>query len=247
MNSLRSSICRRSVDRGALETRRLGELPDPEDLAEDGCVLDERLLLERERVEARGDDPLHRVRQRELLAVLLAGQACGRTPRRRGDCRPLARGAPGPPCRRAPRAAASIRRRKAARGRSSRRCACRRPSRAGVRGARAAPCTPPGAERRSPTRGGSRRSRGVRRRPSEDPRKRGRPGTARRVLRRSGARPRTLLRPVPRLPASPLRPTSGRRWPSIQRASAESSIAWLDGGAQLFSATSASSLSRIPA
>jgi hypothetical protein len=53
------------------------ELPDPEDLAEDGCILYKRLFLEWERVEACRDDPLDRVGQRELRAVFSLGEHTG--------------------------------------------------------------------------------------------------------------------------------------------------------------------------
>ena len=75
MNSFRCSECRRAFDVVAVERAA------PERLAEHGRVEQQLLLLRRERVEPRGDDPLHRLGQvaagvaalgehaRELLGV----------------------------------------------------------------------------------------------------------------------------------------------------------------------------------
>jgi hypothetical protein len=54
------------------------ERPEPEDLADDGRVLKQQLLLDRERIEAGGDDPLHGLRQPEPASALaqLIDHAC---------------------------------------------------------------------------------------------------------------------------------------------------------------------------
>src|SRR4029453_920616 len=43
---------------------------EPEDLANDGGVLEQELLLDRKRVESGGDDPLHGLRKPEPTSVL---------------------------------------------------------------------------------------------------------------------------------------------------------------------------------
>src|SRR5580765_3119070 len=48
---------------------------EPEDLADDCGVLQQRLLLRRQRVETRRDDPLHRLRQ-PAVALSLREHAC---------------------------------------------------------------------------------------------------------------------------------------------------------------------------
>ena len=57
--------CGRSVSRSRADRAR------PEHLADDGCVLQQALLRLRETVEARGDDALERLRERELLGRAL--------------------------------------------------------------------------------------------------------------------------------------------------------------------------------
>ena len=46
------------------------ERAEPEDLADDGRVLEQELLLDRKRIEARGDDSLHRLGEPEAAPVL---------------------------------------------------------------------------------------------------------------------------------------------------------------------------------
>jgi hypothetical protein len=63
----------------ALEPVHGGESPAPEDLPEHGRILDERLVLGGERVEPRGDDPLHVLGQRRVVTrshAALGDHAC---------------------------------------------------------------------------------------------------------------------------------------------------------------------------
>ena len=55
-----------TLDLGAIEIERSRDRADPEDLADDGSGLDQCLLVGRERVEPRGDDPLDRLGKRQL-------------------------------------------------------------------------------------------------------------------------------------------------------------------------------------
>ena len=63
-NSLRSSACSRSSASHWSSRADRCERAGPEDLSEHGRVLDQRLLVGAERVQPRGDDALHRLRQR---------------------------------------------------------------------------------------------------------------------------------------------------------------------------------------
>ena len=91
-NSLRSSAWRRS-SRAVVRRRPPASAP-PRTPCRDGRVLQQRLLLGRQRVEPRRDDPLHRLGQRQLRRGSALARACARTARRRADCRPRARAAP---------------------------------------------------------------------------------------------------------------------------------------------------------
>ena len=179
-NSLRSSACRRSLERavpGATARRR----PEPEHLAEHRGVLEQRLVLRVEAVQPGGDDPLHGLGQREVVLAALAQHpdellrvervAAGAREQRRlrlaGRTRAVEQGADQ---------ARRSRARTAATARRSARCACRRPSRAAARAARGARCRRRAAARPWPSRRGGRRSRAGRRRPSAGPRTRARPG-----------------------------------------------------------------------
>ena len=138
--------------------------------------------------------------------------------RPRGPRAPTAAPRAGRSDRGVPRAAPRSPRPRAVRARASSRSACRRPSPAAGRGARASPCTRRGAGRRVSSRSGRRGSRGGRRRPSADPRTPGRSGGARRGPRGSDARPR-VRPPSPPSPASRswVSPIRGRRWRATQR------------------------------
>jgi hypothetical protein len=59
---------------GVLDARHVCQRSSPEHLPDDGRGLEQRLLLERERVEPRRDHSLDRVRQRERTAVLPLGE-----------------------------------------------------------------------------------------------------------------------------------------------------------------------------
>ena len=112
----------------------------PEDLPEHGCVLQQRLLLARERIEAGGDDALEALGQTVDAARLLVEPR--RAARRRAGSRPSARAAaPARPAGRTLRSSTRGEQRapspppRAARARARARSACRRPSPAAARAA----------------------------------------------------------------------------------------------------------------
>ena len=211
-NSLRSSRRRPSSTSSRGRPLTAVKRPDPEDFPDNRRALQERLLLRCQRVEARGDDSLDGLGQRELLPGERLGEHAdvflgvervaarvGDEPRRAAVLDGLLREERGLAAARSPRP-------RAARARRSRRSACRRPSPDGARGAPAGTCTRPGSGRRTTSRRGGRRSRAGRRRPSAGPRRRARAGTARPATRRTGARPRRPRgggRPRPGRPAEP--------------------------------------------
>ena len=218
------------------------------------------LVLGRQRVEPGGDDALDRLRQwhrpSPAASALQEPRSCsirtyssaksGLPPARRAA--PLCISAGSTACRAARR---DELRRLLVRERRQRdrraRSACRRPSPAGARAAPAAPSRRRAAGRRSPSRRARRRSRASPRRPSAGPRTRAR--AAARSASASRKR-RQAAKASPRRSARrcrSARPTSGRRWRSIQSASAASSDASRRPRASFASAASAASVSRMPA
>ena len=101
-NSFRSSACSSSSACQRGDAVDGLDRPEPENLADDGSVLEQPLLLFGERVESGGDDSLHRLGQlgSDLAAL---EQAFARTARRRAGCRRPGREAPL-----APRASSSV-------------------------------------------------------------------------------------------------------------------------------------------
>ena len=66
------------LDEGSRDGRDVSEGACPEDLAEHGCVVEQGLLVRRERVESRGDDALHGLGKRELLAAEIGARVGAR-------------------------------------------------------------------------------------------------------------------------------------------------------------------------
>jgi hypothetical protein len=66
---LRSRACNAVSTSGRFRPSSTQTAPKPEHLAEHGCVLEQLLLCERETVDARRDDALHVLGQRELLVA----------------------------------------------------------------------------------------------------------------------------------------------------------------------------------
>ena len=160
--------------------------PTQNDLPDDGRVLQQLLLLGRERVEPGGDDALHGLGQRQVAVDTAPLRRAGaRTPRRRAGCRPRASSSVDWTLGREHRALEQrvdeprrlvVRERRRARVVVAFALAAA-PVRAALEELRAARCRRRAAARRSPTRPGGRRSRAGRRRPSADPRTRARAGT----------------------------------------------------------------------
>ena len=114
------------------------ECSRPEDLADDGSVLEQPLAVRRQRVEPCGDEPLDRCRAAAGPRRSRARGTAARTPPRTAGCRRPDRGAQpaSPPAGRPPRGARrrAVRSRPAtgATARPSSSCACRRPTPDGV-------------------------------------------------------------------------------------------------------------------
>ena len=223
------------------------ERPEPEHLAQHRGVLQRRLLLRRQPVQARGDDPLHGLRQVDggpalgqhahvLLCVerITAGAVEELGLRAGLEQRPVAQ-----------------------RRNQLRRLVGRQRRQRDVRGVELSAGPRRTSLQQLQPRGAEDQHRDIshpvgemldeveqaRRRPTADPRRRGRAGDLRRALRRSGA---TLRTPRPVTPvASPACPTSGRRCASTQSASSSTSCSTARAS---FAATSSSlSVSRMPA
>ncbi len=204
-----SSACQRVTPSTACDRA------EPEHLPDDGRVLEQPLLRFGERVEPRGDDPLHRLGQLDDVAalgeharVLLGVQRVAAGARE--QLRPASRASSSGSLEQRvdePRGVLVGERRRA---RSVSAFGLPPPQPAGAAAARAARSRARAAARRWRARRAGRRSRAARRRPSADPRTRARAGAPRRAPRGTGARRRTP-RPAPGRRRPPRGPTSGRR------------------------------------
>ena len=172
-SSLRASSCRPCADEVLVAIAHRGDCARPEDLAHDGSVVQQRLAVRRERVEASRDQRLDVVWYGNVpvaqLALFREHASVAQHPDellgvQRIALR-LARGAfvasprGGPPSAEARRVGARSRRPRAERARSCSSSACRRPNPGAARTTRAGRCRARAAGHRSTSRRDARRKR----------------------------------------------------------------------------------------